>query len=338
MVTYPNGQVPASKRSAIDTHGRTLLSISAQAWLWVADEVQRRYGWTPEPSSGWTAYRTLAEQDSIFRRNYTPVYAESAKWDQRYYQGRNWWRKKGRTVNAATPGHSNHGWGLAVDVSQLQSFTSTRYKQFKDVATEAGYSNTQGAAINEFWHWVHDGVTAPPKPAPPVPTPPNPEDHPMTVGDTTKVSYPSGKEQPIGTVIAGSGKTAWTTLDFDVDAADEVYTVAKDSDFPRGGHLDVKFLLKGVPVGATVQARVYRVQTDANGSVTPKTSPTPYEFIEQIGTDGNTAVDFGQTFGRVNPTAPSESVRWRIEAQVIVAKGSTAKPGLVSARVIPTIY
>ena len=169
-VTYPNGKIPAAARLSIDIHGRTLLDPSARAWLWVVAEVKRRYGWTPEPSTGYTAYRTFAEQDSIFRKYFTTDYNNSAKSDRRVYDGKVWYRRVG-FPSAATPGYSNHGWGRAVDVSGLQSFTSTRYKQFKDVATEMGFDNVEGISIEEFWHWVHDGKKVPPAPPKPKPIP-----------------------------------------------------------------------------------------------------------------------------------------------------------------------
>lgn len=170
---YANGQVPASARTKIDAAGRTLLTPTAKAWAWTVAEVKRRYGWTPKPSDGLSAYRTVAEQERLFRQNYTTSWADSAKFDRRVWPGHGtYWRRPGKAA-AAVPGTSNHGKARALDVQGLGAIGSTRHRQFMDVATEVGFSNVEGASVGEPWHQVHDGHTIPkPKPAPkPTPAP-----------------------------------------------------------------------------------------------------------------------------------------------------------------------
>lgn len=146
-----NGQISSSSLASIGG-GRYLLAGAADAWLRVQAEVKRVYGWTPTLSTGATAYRSLAQQESIFLQRYT---TRNTGIDRRYWNGKYWWRKAGYS-SAATPGKSNHGLGIAVDVSGLGGFSGTRYKQFAAIASKHGFNNTEGRSINEAWHWVYN--------------------------------------------------------------------------------------------------------------------------------------------------------------------------------------
>lgn len=204
MIAYPNGKVPAFARRKIDTAGRTLRTPAATSWAWVVSEVKRRYGWTPEPSAGLSAYRTVPEQERLFYDYFTTSWEASEKRDRRYYKGKTYWRRKGKP-SAATPGTSNHGKALALDIAGLGDFGSTKHRQLADVATEAGWRN-EGVAFDEPWHWLHDGKTAPPKPKPapkpePAPTPTTNEEIDMII-IRRGLSIPKGKVLPYA-VIAG---------------------------------------------------------------------------------------------------------------------------------------
>lgn len=59
-------------------------------------------------------YRTLAEQESIFRARYTTTYLAGRPY--RVWNGVRWYQRPGTAV-AAVPGTSNHGWGQAIDFS-----------------------------------------------------------------------------------------------------------------------------------------------------------------------------------------------------------------------------
>jgi len=152
VATVLNGRIDSALLTPIDTYGHRLRSGAAAAWLALQAEVQRRYGWTPKPSNGLSTYRTLADQQKLI--------------------------DEGLTTAAA--GKSNHGWGKAVDVAGLVSFTSTRYVQFKTVAVSMGWSNAEGASIREYWHWVFTGVLD-------IDTTPNEDDMPLSNEDLGKI-------------------------------------------------------------------------------------------------------------------------------------------------------
>jgi LAS superfamily LD-carboxypeptidase LdcB len=62
---------------------------------------------------------------------------------------------------AATPGTSQHGWGLAVDLSDgIQSFGTAEYEWMRANAPALGWDNPdwarQGGAKPEPWHWEYD--------------------------------------------------------------------------------------------------------------------------------------------------------------------------------------
>lgn len=168
-MAYVNGQFPLALLSPIDST-RMLLSPAAKSWFRVLDEVEDRYGWRPSLSAGATAYRSYAQQRALFLARYTRTFTGI---DMRVWDSNNdgiketWWRLPG-VYSAATPGQSNHGLGVAVDVSSLGGFSGTRYAQFASVASKHGWNNDEGKRINEAWHWVY----VPSADQNPTPTPP----------------------------------------------------------------------------------------------------------------------------------------------------------------------
>ena len=74
---------------------------------------------------------------------------------------------------AARPGHSNHGWGLAVDIGELfagdhslsgqaKTRQTTLYKWLERVGPQFGFFNPpllrDGRGIDEAWHWEWMGM------------------------------------------------------------------------------------------------------------------------------------------------------------------------------------
>ncbi|MCA9601125.1 MAG: M15 family metallopeptidase [Myxococcales bacterium] len=55
---------------------------------------------------------------------------------------------------AATPGTSNHGWGMAVDLV----IGPGTYQWLSAHATEYGFDNAEGARAGENWHWTYTGA------------------------------------------------------------------------------------------------------------------------------------------------------------------------------------
>lgn len=61
------------------------------------------------------AYRTLARQIQMLRERAVAGVPQGGSWS-RQWNGQTWYGKKG-TAQVATPGNSNHGWGLAIDLA-----------------------------------------------------------------------------------------------------------------------------------------------------------------------------------------------------------------------------
>lgn len=82
-------------------------------------------------------------------------------------QARSDWCALGKCQNAATPGTSNHGWALAIDIGQKNhtviGFGSPEYAWLKANAGKYGwvhpkYMEPGGSGPFEAWHWEYYGV------------------------------------------------------------------------------------------------------------------------------------------------------------------------------------
>jgi hypothetical protein len=89
------------------------------------------------------ALRTDAEQEVIFRARYTSGHKSGVWWNGTYWQ-----KKPGVPVTAA-PGRSNHRLGTTVDLFILTVLLAWLRKN----AWKYGFSNAEGAASGENWHW-----------------------------------------------------------------------------------------------------------------------------------------------------------------------------------------
>ena len=118
-------------------------------------------------------WRSLQQQIDLFTQRFsrTPRGPKSKQWD-----GLPWWPKQGFTVDAAgTPGTSNHGLGLAVDLSRREwnvNLTDVELQWLADNGPRFGFWNT---VKSEHHHWTYglgDNVTdAVGKPGPAAPAP-----------------------------------------------------------------------------------------------------------------------------------------------------------------------
>jgi zinc D-Ala-D-Ala carboxypeptidase len=113
----------------------------------------------------WTTgtYRSLSAQVNLFTSRYTnsKVKGAPAVW----WNNRRWWKRPG-VAQAAKPGTSNHGWGLAVDLclkdgKTVLSVTPQFVNWLCRNAADYGWS---AELQSEPWHWraVH-GDTIPAK-------------------------------------------------------------------------------------------------------------------------------------------------------------------------------
>jgi len=150
--------------------GQALRADAAAAWLAVVAEVRAQFGITLSLTD---SYRPYAVQERIFRERYTTAYVTGI--DPRRWLGQTWWRLPGNS-SAAVPGTSNHGWGMAIDVTGLGGFNGSTYAHLAAVAPAHGWSNWAGRQIDEAWHWEY----SPAADAFPTPAPAQEDDMPYT--------------------------------------------------------------------------------------------------------------------------------------------------------------
>lgn len=143
-------------------------------------------------------YRPFSRQLEMFVDRYKPVSAavyyatrSSARkrWRDagKYGYESTYWVKNRPVATSATPGTSNHGWGLALDVAEQRDGDSSpdpissRFVNW--LIVHAGRFGVSAELQSEPWHWryvagdvipkaVLDYENPPPPPPPPKPTPP----------------------------------------------------------------------------------------------------------------------------------------------------------------------
>ena len=115
LATATNGMLPAAALSDVGPRG-SLEITAARAWkaLCAAAKIA---GWNLTYTYG-GCYRPYADQERLFLSRYTPTFdpAANATVDSRMWRGARWYKRLG-VAAAASPGTSNHGWGLAVDAA-----------------------------------------------------------------------------------------------------------------------------------------------------------------------------------------------------------------------------
>jgi len=102
-------------------------------------------------------YRSYERQETLFLDRYDDQPTARKPEVTRYYQGKKWWLKVGKSPSA-TPGFSPHGFGLAqdFDVNDPNVFTWLRLNAPKYGIFLQGppaYLNTGPNPEYEAWHW-----------------------------------------------------------------------------------------------------------------------------------------------------------------------------------------
>lgn len=158
-MAYANGLIPREALIVVQS-GLYLTPLAAASWRVVAAGVRGRYGWTPVLSDAYRAMDGPYGQVATFLRRYQRTYIQYSpgRVDRRVWNGVPYWRKPGEAA-AAVPGTSNHGWGVAVDVAGLGDFGSPRHQQFATVAGPLGWSDVEGRAVDEPWHWTKSSAS-----------------------------------------------------------------------------------------------------------------------------------------------------------------------------------
>ena len=128
---YANGRLPQSALAPATGCSTGLASRAAAAWNHVAVIVHAHTGYWLQSNGSASCYRTYAQQVDL----------------------RNYWCGQGNCANAAVPGTSNHGWGLAVDAPPA---TVTYVHRYGGGLFGQGYGSCSDAPW-ESWHIKYCG-------------------------------------------------------------------------------------------------------------------------------------------------------------------------------------
>lgn len=145
-----NGDLPPEFLREVKDVGR-LHHLAARAWS-AMRSVAEGEGVALNPRFTGNAYRPFTEQERIFRERYRAE--DTTEGNQLRLQGRPhkvWqakrWYQRPNTAQAAVPGNSNHGWGLAVDVDSVM--VGGRFSWLQRNAERFGFS---WELQSEPWH------------------------------------------------------------------------------------------------------------------------------------------------------------------------------------------
>lgn len=166
---HENGKLPDHLLTRIGVGNARMEMTAARSFIAMFAEASRTLGVQLRHVGD---YRSYDAQLRLFLDRYEPVsfavYSVTApsnrkKWDAgKTSHGSQWWRKKKRPngsypATAATPGASNHGWGLALDIAeeydndpQPDPIRTVFVNWLCDNAARYGIS---AELQSEAWHW-----------------------------------------------------------------------------------------------------------------------------------------------------------------------------------------
>jgi hypothetical protein len=104
-------------------------------------------------AESWMDMRAAAILDGVPPEEFAPGGpASSARSYAQQVALKREWTAAGHPERAATPGTSNHGWGIAVDCpsGRAQAWMRQHAHRF-------GWSNAEGRRVGEPWHWGYVG-------------------------------------------------------------------------------------------------------------------------------------------------------------------------------------
>lgn len=148
-MAFANGRIPAKNLAALPlafSNKREREYLTSAAYASLVRMMLRAVAETNSYFSVWDAYRSMDEQVAMLKRNYTKVSRGRSLSSDRSYGGSTWAKKPGRPLTAS-PGYSNHGNGVAVDIhpGPIQTWlkgNAGRYGWVNDVPSEP-------------WHWSY---------------------------------------------------------------------------------------------------------------------------------------------------------------------------------------
>ncbi|HVL91851.1 MAG TPA: D-alanyl-D-alanine carboxypeptidase family protein [Acidimicrobiales bacterium] len=145
-----NGGLPTDLLRQVKDVGQ-LHHLAARAWtaMRIAAEAD---GVELNPRFPGNAYRPFEQQERIFRDRYRAEDTDEGRRlrvqrrPHKMFQGKRWYQRP-NTAEAASPGSSNHGWGLAVDVDSVE--LGGRFPWLERNALRFGFS---WELQSERWH------------------------------------------------------------------------------------------------------------------------------------------------------------------------------------------
>ena len=142
-----NGRLPDNLLRKINNKGR-LHHNAATAWN--ALQLAAYFaGVELLPISDPDTYRDYPKQEALFYARYQQTPTDRQPQVTRTFNGKTWYLKKG-IAPAGTPGSSNHGWGLAVDVANA---SGKRLEWLLANAVKYGFTwEVKNGANAEAWH------------------------------------------------------------------------------------------------------------------------------------------------------------------------------------------
>lgn len=152
MVSYKNGVIPLSALALFENTGKRLQINASLSLTKLFDATEKATGARPYISIEQDLYRDLNKQIKLLGENYIVVSSGNYSfiWNNKK------WRKVGK-ITCAKPGFSNHGLGIAADISFP---TNACRIWFRKHCTEYDWFNS-GDSFGEDWHKeYHGAITA----------------------------------------------------------------------------------------------------------------------------------------------------------------------------------
>lgn len=122
--------------------GSKMHRLAAKAFK-AMEKAAKKDGIILKPTSASDAYRPLSVQEKAFLSRYDNKPRKSSL--PRSYDGKRWWLIPGNAP-AAVPGTSNHGWGLAIDIANIDQ------KKVEWLLKNAATFGFSWELQNEPWH------------------------------------------------------------------------------------------------------------------------------------------------------------------------------------------
>ena len=151
-MAYPNGRLSTSALTALPaswSNKGKVERLRSDAAAALSRAMLRAVAHTGSNFSVWSAYRDHADQVAMLQKHYRRVNRARRKSSDRSWDGSTWAKRLGHPT-VASPGYSNHGTGIAVDIhpGPIQLWLQKHGRRY-------GWSWDEGRRVGESWHFVY---------------------------------------------------------------------------------------------------------------------------------------------------------------------------------------